>query len=141
MTGTVQTIGVVVIQGNKVLLVKHKPKASHLTGTYGLPAGRLEEGEELVDGAARELLEEAGITAKTEDLEHLPHVFYADIPRKGGDTAHFKWDVFVAKQFSGDIKESEETTPEWIEIDKIANLNLLPNTEDAVREGLKILNS
>lgn len=137
---TIPTIGVLVISDDKVLLVKHKPKASHLTGAYGLPAGRLEENEKTIDGAVRELREETGLEVSRNNLLHLPHVFYADIPRKGGEIAHMKWDVFVAKEFLGELKESEETSPEWIPLKDVHTLsNLLPNTENAIREGLQLL--
>lgn len=136
---TIPTIGVLVISEDKVLLVMHKPKAAHLTGTYGLPAGRLEENELEIDGAARELKEETGLEVVKDDLLHLPHVFFADIPRKGGEIAHMKWDVFVAKKFAGRLKESDETIPEWIPIKEVSQLNLLPNTENAIKEGLQLL--
>lgn len=141
MQKTVPSIGVLVIEKDNVLLVKHTPKAAHLTGTYGLPAGRLEPNEELVDGAARELKEETGLVAQKEDLLHLPRVFYAEIERKGGEIVKFKWDVFVAVSFSGELKESDETIPEWVKISEVSKLNLLPNTENAIREGLKLLNN
>lgn len=139
MNKTIPAIGVLVIHGGEVLLVKHKPKAEHLTGVYGLPAGRLEQSESLKTGASRELFEETGLVAKNEDLLHLPHVFYAEIERKGGETVCFKWNVFVAKKFSGVLKESDEASPEWVEILQVSKLNLLPNTESAIQKGLQLL--
>jgi len=139
MKNYVPTIGVLIISDNKVLLVKHTENAHHLTDTYGLPAGRLERDESLEEGALRELFEETGLKVLKEDLVHLPHVFYADIPRKGGEIAHFKWDVFVAKKFTGEIRESDETIPEWVELGKVSKLNLIANTENAIKEGLEVM--
>ncbi len=141
MPQTVLSIGVLVASANKVLLVKHTEKAGHLTDTYGLPAGRLEENEEAIDGAIRELAEETGLIVTKENLVPLPHIFEADILRKTGETAHFKWNVFVAKEFLGEIRNSEETIPEWVEISKVSKLNLLPNTQTAIEEGMIILNT
>lgn len=135
----VPTIGVLIIRDNKVLLVKHTEKAGHITDSYGLPAGRLEEGEGLEEGAIRELFEETGLRVIKDDLIRLPRVFYADIPRSDGSIASFKWDVFLAKEFSGDLKESEETIPEWVDLSMTSRLNLIANTENAIKEGLQLL--
>ena len=137
----IPAIGVLIIENEKVLMVKHTENAEHLTDTYALPAGRLEPGESLKSGALRELFEETGIIAKEEDLIKFPKPFYADILRKSGETLSFKWDVFVAKKFTGEIRESDETIPEWVDLDKVKNLNLLINTQNAINEGLKILKS
>lgn len=57
-------VGVIAIvwQQDKVLLVKRKfaPHAGH----WGFPGGKLEWGETMAEGAARELLEETAIIAK-----------------------------------------------------------------------------
>ena len=55
------------------------------------------------------------------------------------DMAHFKWDVFVAKKFTGEIRESDETIPEWVELEKVSKLNLIANTENAIKEGLELM--
>lgn len=136
----VPSIGVLVIRGNEVLLVKHTESAGHLTGTYGLPAGRLEEGEKETDAALRELKEETGLTVHKDDLIPLPFVFEADILRKSGEIMHFVWQVFVAKSFEGQLKESDETIPEWVSLDQVSKLDLLPNTEEAIKKGLQLFN-
>jgi hypothetical protein len=37
------------------------------------------------------------------------------------------------------IAESDETIPEWIEIERIGELTILPNTEVVVNEGRDLL--
>jgi len=137
----IPAIGVLIIDNGKVLMVKHTENAQHLTDTYALPSGRLEPGESLQSGAIRELFEETGIVAEEDDLIKIPKPFYADILRKSGETLSFKWDVFVAKKFTGEIRESDETIPEWVDLDKVSSLNLIINTENAINEGFKILKS
>lgn len=139
MSDTISTVGVIAISEGKVLLVKHTKKAAHLTDTYGLPAGRVEEAEEAITGAIRELEEETGLIVTREDLIHLPTIYEADIPRKNGEIAHMKWDVFAATKFTGSIRDSEETIPEWVELLEVSKLNLLPNTQNAIAEGLQLL--
>ncbi|MDP3726939.1 MAG: NUDIX domain-containing protein [bacterium] len=134
----IPTVGILVYKEGKVLLVKHREGAKHLTGVYGLPAGRLQEGEDFSAAAARELEEETGLKTEASQLIRIPTVYEAEIPRKGGEMLKTSWHVFVAKEYSGELKASDETIPEWVKINEISKLDLLPNTEKAAREGLEI---
>lgn len=63
--GTVGTVGVgvgiLVLHQGRVLLGRRL--GSHGAGTWSAPGGRLEYGEQVIDCAARELLEETGLRA------------------------------------------------------------------------------
>lgn len=138
----VSTVAALAFQGNKVLLVRHGEVAHHLTGVWGLPGGRLDAGESLLDGAAREFQEETGLAPDKATMVQIPTVYEASIPRKNGEILHTSWNVFLVKKFHGgvmDARDTDETIPEWIEIDTVSELHLLPNTEDAIKEGLKLL--
>ena len=80
------TVAVLAFDKSRVLLVKHGEAAHHLTGVYGLPGGRLDEGESLEDGAAREFQEETGLIPEKSSMIKIPKVYEAEIPRKGGLT-------------------------------------------------------
>lgn len=133
------TVAALAFDKSRVLLVKHGEAAHHLTGVYGLPGGRLDEGESLEDGAAREFQEETGLIPEKSSMIKIPKVYEAEIPRKSGEVLYTSWNVFLVKQYEGKLKETDETIPEWIEIDNVGKLNLLPNTEEAIQEGLKLL--
>ncbi len=134
------TVAVLAFDNDKVLLVKHTGKAEHLTGIYGLPGGRIQIKEGHKTAAAREFEEETGLSTNSSDLIPLPTVFHGVIPRKNGNNVKMSWNVFVAKQASGKLKLSGETVPFWVDIKNISQLNLLPNTELAIEEGLKVIN-
>lgn len=134
---TVSTIGVVILHLNKVLLVKHTQGAEHLTGVYGLPSGRVEHGESLKEAAIRELREETGITA--EDLVQLPETYFAEIERKSGEKVPMEFTVFLCKKYSGLLHESEETVPEWVALEKVGSLPLLPNIEKAIKAAEELI--
>lgn len=133
----IPTVGVLIFKANKVLLVKHGEKAGHITGSYGLPAGRIELGETDQEAAVRELQEETGLLTTTADLEKLqlaiPSV--AAIPRKDGTVKLFSFTGFFCRRFTGELKNSGETLPEWVAFTNVGNLNLLPNVAQVIEEG------
>ncbi len=139
MNERLHTVGCVAFQNNAVLLVEHGEKAHHLTGVWGLPGGRLDEREGLIDAAAREFEEETGLVPDKESMVQLPTIYEGDIKRKSGEILRTYWNVFLVKIFSGELAGSDETMPQWIQVKRINELgNLLPNTENAVNEGLKL---
>lgn len=130
----VETVGVVVLGAKKVLLVRHSEKADHLTDVYGLPAGRIEEGESSRMAAARELHEETGLVTEAENLTEIRKQWNARIKRKGGtEVMHFT--VFKCTSYSGALRRSREGTPEWVELGSLSGYELLPNVEEAIREA------
>lgn len=134
MTQIIKTAGMLILKENKVLLVEHTTNASHLTGVHGFPAGRCEENETEINCGLRELQEETGLTAKKEDLVEIPKTFIANIKRKDGiKTMSYK--VYLCKKYSGQLKSSEENICKWVEIDKLDELNLLPNIKEIINLG------
>lgn len=141
MNPRIPTVAGLAIKDNQVLLVKHGEVAHHLLGVYGLPGGRLDEGESLLDGATREFQEETGLIPNKSSMIQIPTIYEADIPRRNGEILSVSWYVFLIKEFSGELIKSDETEPEWVDIDKISSLTLLPNTENVINEAQKILSS
>jgi len=133
------TVSAAAFKGSEVLLVKHGEAAHHITGVYGLPGGRLEAGESLLDAAAREFEEETGLIAEKDSMEQIPSTFDATLQRKGGVNLETTWHVFAIRNYSGDLRGTEEAVPEWVEIERMSELDLLPNTETAAREALSII--
>ena len=113
--------GVMLLKDGKVLLGRRHEdpeKADSLmngAGTWTMPGGKLDFGEKLEEGAARELLEETGIVLGKSKVICLNQ----DII----ETAHFLTVGIFSEDFSGDPKvmEPDEIT-EWGWFD----LNSLP---------------
>ncbi len=142
MKNTIPSVEILVFKDSQVLLVREGEKSGHLTGIYGLPGGRFNEGESEKQVAVRELDEETGLQVKEEDLIVYPNnVYYADIERKDGTVKNFSMIVYIAQKYEGDLKSNDQTEPYWIEIDKLSTYNLLPNCEKAIRDGLNFLKS
>jgi 8-oxo-dGTP diphosphatase len=132
-------VGIVAFKDDKVLIVKHGEGSGHINGIYGLPAGRLNEGETLLNAAVREFTEETGLIARPENFsEFKGNVFSAKIPRKNGKIEEFGFTVFKVTGFDGEIRgEDDEVTPMWVSIDDLERIDeegkLLPNVLAAVR--------
>jgi 8-oxo-dGTP pyrophosphatase MutT (NUDIX family) len=122
---------------NMVLVVKHGQAASQPAGIYGLPSGHVEKGEELIEAAKRELEEETGLKAL--EMVPLDHDFgLTKLTIKTG-TFLFYWDVFVCKDYTGQLRATGETEPEWVDINKVKDLWKLPNIMDAIEFAKKVL--
>lgn len=97
----VPAVFTILLKDKKVLLLKRKNTA-WLNGFYDLPAGHLEDQETLQDGAARELLEEAGIKVDTSDLR-LVHIHQN---HHRAEEPHYGY-IFLAKKWTGEPKIME----------------------------------
>ena len=130
------TVGIVVFQNNKVLLVRNEAQTHHLNRIYGLPAGRLEAGENLKEAALRELFEETGLETTLDALITYPgNQFTAKIYKEGIGEKEYSFDVFLCTEYTGEIRTSDDTTPLWMDLPLPADLNLLPNVAIAIENA------
>ncbi|MEK7574984.1 MAG: NUDIX hydrolase [Patescibacteria group bacterium] len=60
--------------GDKILLLQRNPEKSQ-GGKWGLPAGKIESGEDTFAAMVREVREETGLHLKASDLTYLQKVF------------------------------------------------------------------
>lgn len=117
-----QTIGVAVVVLNKdkshVLLGKRLN--AYKSGWLGLPGGRVDPGEPLINCCRRELLEETGIQAKQIDYLGVVRDF-----QKTYDFIHF---AFLCSEYDGEpqVMEPEKCESwDWYSLDKLPN-RILP---------------
>jgi 8-oxo-dGTP pyrophosphatase MutT (NUDIX family) len=135
----IQTVGVVVLNHSSVLLVKHQEQSDHLTGVYGLPAGKVREGEDFAIAAKRELFEEAGLTAF--ELSEMPQKYLAEIKRKDSISKLFAYTVFLCGHYIGEVHPGSETSAEWVNVSDLEKYELLPNVQNAIIQALEIKHS
>jgi 8-oxo-dGTP diphosphatase len=120
-------IHVFLIKDNKVLLLR-RFQTGYEDGKYSVPAGHVEENEPVTASAAREALEEAGITIEPSDLR-VKHVMHL---RTDDERIDF---FFWVKKWQG---EPSNTEPEKCDEVRWVDLNDLPeNVIPYVRSALQ----
>lgn len=114
--------GIMMLKDNKVLLGKRHDdpeKADsllHGEGTWTMPGGKLDFGEELKPAAIREVFEETGIKIKEKDLKLI------SLTNDVVFDAHFVTIGFLCQDFEGEPKvmEPDEITKwQWFELDNL----------------------
>lgn len=83
--------------------------------------GKVNEGEEIIEAARRELLEEARII-----VDKVEHVGILDFFWKDKSEV-LEVNIFKANDFKGEPVESEEMKPEWFHIDEIPFMEMWPD--------------
>lgn len=96
---------------NKLLLGMKKRGFGQ--GRWNGFGGKAEEGETIEEAAKRELFEEAGIKAR--NIEKLGII---DFSWKG-KTDVLEVNIFKAREFEGEPKESDEMRPQWFDVKDI----------------------
>lgn len=136
----IPTAGVLIINEDRVLLVRHKKTADRIIDTYGLPAGKIENNETEIAAAQRELTEETGLKTKIDNLIQYPGNSYkAKIKTKNGEENIYPYKIFICTNFFDNLEEKIETSAEWVRLSDVPLLNLLPNVEKIINDGLKFI--
>ena len=106
-------------QPRQVLLTKRRADRRDWAGLWGVPAGRLEEGEEVEQALVRELAEEAGLQAL--QFEFLETV-YAEEPASGRRYVH---NLYLVNRWEGEAENrspDEHETIAWVGAAEVASL-------------------
>ena len=120
----------------KVLLVQ---RAKPPKGIWAFPGGHVEAGETLQQAAARELLEETGMTAEFRGLLGVYDVIRRDAA--GLLTVHYVIASYIGVAGPGDpVAASDAAAVTWADPDRLGGFTLAPNMADAITSARKILN-
>jgi len=105
---------------NQVLLIMKKKGFGQ--GRWNGPGGKIKENESLEQAVIREVEEETGY----QPLNPINLGFIEFIwPHKPENNQ--RCHIFLTKEFGGELKESEESLPQWWEIEKIPFDDMWPD--------------
>lgn len=123
-------VGAIIIKDGKTLLVKRGIEPA--SDLWAIPGGTLKLGETLQECAARELLEETGITIKVGACVYVFDLLERD--DKGKIKFHFVVVDFAADYISGEPKGADDALEaRWLSGEELSNLPVSQNTLAALR--------
>lgn len=119
-----------ILKNRKVLLGRRHSDSKkadselHGEGTWTMPGGKLNFGEDLKEGAWREVREETGLKLKPKDLELI------SVSNDRVSDAHFITLGFLCKSFQGEprLMEPDEITEwRWFDLRKLPQKIFFPS--------------
>ncbi|OPY88229.1 MAG: Phosphatase NudJ [Smithella sp. PtaU1.Bin162] len=124
-------IGAITIHEGRVLLVKRGAEPSR--GLWAIPGGTLELGETMQECAAREILEETGITIK---VGACIYVFdFMERDAEGKIKFHFVIVDFAGEYVSGEPKGADDADEaRFVAPEELKELPVAKNTLKALKE-------
>ncbi len=125
-------VGAVIIDHGRALVVRRATEP--LRGQWSIPGGVLELGETLRIGAAREVLEETGLTVEVGDVLD---VFDRIIPDAEGRTQyHYVLIDFLCRRTSGEANAGSDVSEvRWITCDELEDFEISDSATAVLRKG------
>ncbi len=103
-----------------LLLHRHEHKTSG--DTWGLPAGKVDEGEELKEALLREVKEETGIAFAPDEVEYFDSVFLRD---GNFDMGWHMFSIRVPERPEVVIDPYEHLEYRWVSLAQAGEMNLI----------------
>lgn len=126
-------VGAVIVQDGRALLVRRNTEP--LKGEWSVAGGALELGEELRQGAAREVREETGLSV---EVGQVLDVFDSIFPDPDGRTQyHYVLIDFLCVPIAGAAAAGSDVCEvKWVTEGELDSLALRPSISEVVRKGL-----
>lgn len=110
-----------VIKDEQILLAQKK--RSFGEGKFNGVGGKVEVGETIEEAMIRETKEEIGIVPI--DYTQRATIYFDEYVK--GEQMQVVMNLFVAKDFEGQLQESDEMRPEWFALDNIPFEKMFPD--------------
>lgn len=117
---------------NQILMLR-RFNTGWMDGMFTIPAGHIEQGETASGAAARELLEETGVSTATSELEHVMTV------HRQNERGEVYFDnYFVANSWTGEpsiVEPNKSDVIEWLNMNHLPD-NIVPSVLKALKAYL-----
>lgn len=114
--------------GDQVLLLRRSNTDTRRPLQWDLPGGYVEDGEEIKEGCAREIDEEADLRVADKDL-HLAYALTEIV-----DDKSVTWLIFIGRTTNTEVKLSyEHDKYEWVSLDKAIEMMEYPRHLKALK--------
>jgi len=122
---------------DKILLLKRTPH-KHQGDTWGIPGGKLDEGETPRAAAVREVFEEVGISLQEEDLEEIGEMY---IRGSLNDYIFYRFRVRLLTLPILNVSLEEHVEAAWLTIEDALKLPLIYGGVEALLSYQKFMDS
>lgn len=111
---------VFIVHKNKLLMFKRSEKKEKFPGFWSIPGGHIDEGEEPLGCAIREIKEETGVTIKPEEIKLKVVAFHHHLDRQ---EIYINFSFYVELEKEPKIKSAVvEGEAHWVELEAAKNL-------------------
>ncbi|MBU6390129.1 NUDIX hydrolase [Patescibacteria group bacterium] len=123
------------VEYNGEILLLHRRDHKPDGNTWGVPAGKVDSGEEPLQAIARELQEETGIMAQPKDLIYFgkSYVRYPNF-----DFIYYVFHLPLKDRPRVMIRPDEHKDSIWVEPQKALKMNLIQDEDESIRIFYKI---
>ena len=113
---------------DKLLFLK-RLKNKTQGGKWGVPTGKVDDGEDKLTALAREIFEETGINAKSTDLEYFKSIYV----NHGYDFIYHMYHYNFLKIESIKLSSTEHESFKWVSVKDAFKLPLVDDLDECIR--------
>lgn len=118
------------IECNDRILLLHRNDNKPQGNTWGVPAGKVEQNEDLINSLKREIFEETGLIIETNNLNFFKtlYVKYSDF-----DFIYYMYNTKIDNEVSVILNNSEHKDFTWLKPFDALKLNLIPDEDECIK--------
>ncbi len=134
-TSPIVGVGAVIVQDGQVVLIKRRYEP--LAGQWSLPGGRLELGETLEAGVAREMLEETGLEIEAGPVIEVFDRIFLDQERQV--RFHYVLIDYLCRPLGGTVRAGSDVDEAlWVAPSDLAGYDLTGKALAVIERGLEL---
>ncbi len=131
ITSTLLVNRAIIADDNRILILRRSQNDAHNASLWEFPGGKVDAGEEIIGGLAREVLEETGLTvAIRSPIAHVESM----VIRAGKHEGRLYVALFyIAQRLGGELELSQEHDAGlWLQSDEVARRSLTHESRSAL---------